>query len=639
MPFSGRAIAGCLLASLMFLGMLFASGAQAANPMVWPYQGQQTNNDLIFIAGNQQTGDVLGFGDNSIFQFDADGNPKAFTAPGLAGSSHIQTSTLSPGFSLDRYSSMIAVDNSGTATQGNFYVSTTGSLTSFGVVGFDASGEQVFRILGDTSGTHDRSQCGVSVDNEGDVWVGHSDVIVEYSAADSTPTGQVLQRPSTLPPFSFFCNVQFDGEGNAYVLARMSDGAVYKLDSDGNVIRTIRVGAASILLDPRTENLLVLVKHGDVGQQRLEQYSPDGELLSVHGAEAGIPQSDTTGGIALGPNSTNLRWFSNGQLARFGPGALRPEAEVEDVSTRAAELSGTVYPDGSPTTYQFEYGSTQNLGNTAPSVPADAGSGTGPAAVTGSLTGLAPLTYYYVRLVAYANAASYPGPIQRIRTRGVHSEMAEITDISQHSATLRGSVDAFDLVGARYRVVINSKDSAFSLATAWLDVPASSGPVSIAVPVTGLPAGEQFSASIVGIAEGTSHPSEPREFSTLSPLPARHSSPTGCGIKCAVPAASAGNPLTLAVRRGKTHGARTALVVTTSGSGQLTAKGRLLRKARIDVAEAGSQRLHLKLSKAGARALRKRGKVRTTAWIRFKASDGTSLTQKVTVRFNSGGNR
>ncbi|MFL5884637.1 MAG: hypothetical protein ACJ77M_06165, partial [Thermoleophilaceae bacterium] len=66
-----------------------------------------------------------------------------------------------------------------------------------------------------------------------------------------------------------------------------------------------------------------------------------------------------------------------------------------------ARLKGSVVPAGSPTTYHFEYGTTNTYGQTTPS--ADAGSGSTAANVTANLSGLAPATTYHYRLAGSRN--------------------------------------------------------------------------------------------------------------------------------------------------------------------------------------------------------------------------------------------
>jgi hypothetical protein len=72
----------------------------------------------------------------------------------------------------------------------------------------------------------------------------------------------------------------------------------------------------------------------------------------------------------------------------------------------STRVSGSVYPDGLPTGFHFEYGSTPRYGSYTPA--ASAGAGEGGVRIAGRLAGLAPGAAYHYRLVAWnAEGASY----------------------------------------------------------------------------------------------------------------------------------------------------------------------------------------------------------------------------------------
>ncbi len=79
------------------------------------------------------------------------------------------------------------------------------------------------------------------------------------------------------------------------------------------------------------------------------------------------------------------------------------------VTTNSATLNGTVNPNGTSTTYQFEYGTTTSDWSVSPSTPASAGSGTTAVAEKANLTGLKTSTDYFYRLVATANGVTTDG--------------------------------------------------------------------------------------------------------------------------------------------------------------------------------------------------------------------------------------
>jgi hypothetical protein len=79
-----------------------------------------------------------------------------------------------------------------------------------------------------------------------------------------------------------------------------------------------------------------------------------------------------------------------------GPGTNGSYAQ--NVSMSSAQLQGGVYPNGDPTTYWWEYGTTTSYGQAT--APQDIGSGTTPSQASTVLTGLQPNTTYHYRLVA-----------------------------------------------------------------------------------------------------------------------------------------------------------------------------------------------------------------------------------------------
>jgi hypothetical protein len=71
-----------------------------------------------------------------------------------------------------------------------------------------------------------------------------------------------------------------------------------------------------------------------------------------------------------------------------------------NVTDNSATLNGVVNPNGSLTTYYFEWGPTTAYGNIIPSTPVSAGSGTNNVTVSINLSNLNHSTLYHYRLVA-----------------------------------------------------------------------------------------------------------------------------------------------------------------------------------------------------------------------------------------------
>jgi hypothetical protein len=91
----------------------------------------------------------------------------------------------------------------------------------------------------------------------------------------------------------------------------------------------------------------------------------------------------------------------SGAVATGAPGIGGPGTNgsyTQSTTATTAQLQGGIYPNGSDTTYWWEYGTTTGYGQQTAGV--DIGSGNAPVSVTDSLQALQPGTTYHYRLVA-----------------------------------------------------------------------------------------------------------------------------------------------------------------------------------------------------------------------------------------------
>ena len=109
-------------------------------------------------------------------------------------------------------------------------------------------------------------------------------------------------------------------------------------------------------------------------------------------------------------------------------------APAELISGTSATITGVVVPDGTDTSYHFEWGTTPSLGETTPLV--DEGAGGDPTLVQAQLTGLAPGTPYYYRLDE--NTGFAPGSGQVLSFTTVAPVAPVVTPLSVTTATLPG---------------------------------------------------------------------------------------------------------------------------------------------------------------------------------------------------------
>jgi peptidoglycan hydrolase-like protein with peptidoglycan-binding domain len=107
-------------------------------------------------------------------------------------------------------------------------------------------------------------------------------------------------------------------------------------------------------------------------------------------------------------------------------------------SATTATLSGTVDPNGSDTSYAFEYGTTASFGKTTASQ--SAGAAAGEVAASANVSGLRPDTTYDFALVATSVAGTIVGVTQTFTT-GQSSCVAQAAVVSQDSEALQSATD------------------------------------------------------------------------------------------------------------------------------------------------------------------------------------------------------
>jgi hypothetical protein len=105
----------------------------------------------------------------------------------------------------------------------------------------------------------------------------------------------------------------------------------------------------------------------------------------------------------IATNATDTSVSADGTFRTTGTApapAPRPSVTTGSAVTSisGATVNGTVNPQGSPTSYYFEFGETTNYGNQ--SAPQNAGSGTTPVSVQAALSGLRTDATYHYRIVA-----------------------------------------------------------------------------------------------------------------------------------------------------------------------------------------------------------------------------------------------
>src|SRR3989338_4103259 len=116
-------------------------------------------------------------------------------------------------------------------------------------------------------------------------------------------------------------------------------------------------------------------------------------------------------------NGGILNFKTAGPAAATAPSATTRSAT--DVQRTTATLRGTVDPNGAETTYWFEYSTDSLLGSVLLKATAQksAGAGTNDVTVSADVSGLAPDTNYYFRLVAQSSQGTDRGDRETFKTR------------------------------------------------------------------------------------------------------------------------------------------------------------------------------------------------------------------------------
>jgi hypothetical protein len=119
---------------------------------------------------------------------------------------------------------------------------------------------------------------------------------------------------------------------------------------------------------------------------------------------------------------------------------------AREVSYGSAVLTGSVNPNGSNTSYYFQYGLTKAYGSQT--TIADAGAGTKAVPVRLSISGLQPLTVYHYRLVAVNAAGASIGDDEKLLTTKVPLSLAILSSPNPvpfgGTVTIQGTLSGTD---------------------------------------------------------------------------------------------------------------------------------------------------------------------------------------------------
>jgi NHL repeat len=153
---------------------------------------------------------------------------------------------------------------------------------------------------------------------------------------------------------------------------------------------------------------------------------PAGPYVSAQAVQAKLTGLTPTTTYHYRLHATSAEGANNGGDRTFttagAPSIASPEGGgagiwSAEVGSTTATMTALIDPNGSATTYHFEYGPTASYGTSVPPVPgSEIGSGTEPVEVSQSLTNLEADTTYHYRIVATNDNGTVDGPDKTFTT-------------------------------------------------------------------------------------------------------------------------------------------------------------------------------------------------------------------------------
>ncbi len=385
------------------------------------------------IAVDQSSGDVLVMdagGTPSIKRYNPDGTAANFSGLGtnaIDGKGNGECATVpadcdqTPQNGLGFASaneSQIAVDNSGTATDGDIYV-TQSSPNAINI--FSSQGKYLGQLTG-AGATNFSEACGVAVDPTGALYVGdYGSGIHKFVPAANPPLNadNTANFSSTTNPCTLAAGA---GSSVGFLFAAQYSGPISKLDSGtGEVKYTVSTDAnTTVSVDPGSGHVYAATSGG-----RVKEFDASGAASATSVSSFTLSGGNVQGvaARASGGDVYVSRTGSSSNLEVFA-GALATIPEVTtgsatEIAQTAATLNGTVNPDGALLSEcKFEYGTTSAYGQSQACdlTPAEIGTGTSPVAVKADISGLTLGATYHFRLIAKNPEESSNGEDQTFKT-------------------------------------------------------------------------------------------------------------------------------------------------------------------------------------------------------------------------------
>jgi hypothetical protein len=420
---------------------------------------QPAFGNVTGVTVDHSSGDVLVIdaGAKTVTRFNPDGTPANFSglgtnvidAKGGADKTPQDGFDFGPGFGGE---AQVAVDNSGTATDGDIYVTQAkANLVDI----FAASGEYLGQLTkAGTSPFSGFSPCGVAVASNGDVFLAGAGEgkIHKFAPTANPPTDS--DYVTSFTGLTTPCNLAAGAGSTAGSLfvntfVTLKGNSVLQLDGTSGAVKSVVEPEESraVAVDPVSGHVYVLhveLEFGSAKSKTVREYAGP-TLISVTPYEG----SANPGSNAIAVDgSGNLYEAYTTTVQSFGPLVTVPDTTTGAATIsgdNSATLNGTVNPESvALEECYFEYGTSTSYGQSAPCVPSAAtiGASPTPVAVKADIAGLASETPYHFRLVAKNPNATIPGPDREFKTPSKPNIAAQWTlGVGAREATLKAAIN------------------------------------------------------------------------------------------------------------------------------------------------------------------------------------------------------
>jgi hypothetical protein len=474
---------------------LLVTAASALGARTHSFLGTVGGGELTAAAGlavDQADGDlyVADAGAGSIFRYDEAGAPAEFASLGgnQLGGFGFEAGT----------SSQVAVDNSGGAKAGDFYVAANGVVSAYEPDGepapFTAAVPNVSAntLTGLPSSPFARV-LGVTVDPTGAIYVSDGGSFDVFS-----PEGEYLTSFGAFEAIG----IAGDSSGDVYTAALYGEPNGYA-PSELPVTAATTYAQSILTAAPKGEGIGVDLATDDVydvlgGEVvQLGPLAAGNERIVAFGAGRLAGASGIAVDSSGGPHSGDVYVADGGHVARFGPlvnapGVVTAAPTAVDSAAKSATLNGTVDPEGEAVTEcAFEYGTGGAFDQVAPCAESGSAIGTGnaPVAVHADLAGLAVGDYEF-RLAAAGPEGRAEGAARAFVISGVPAVVSESAQADPTGATLGASIDTGNAT-TTYRFEYGLT-SAYGSVTATGTTPAALAPSAVSISVAGLQPGTTY---------------------------------------------------------------------------------------------------------------------------------------------------